>query len=445
MTGGTQKRTLLRLRFLAVLPLAALLLAVSLLAQPAHAAPLVVGTCIPGTHFTTISAAVAAAPSGSTIHVCPGTYPEQVMITTSNLTLVGVENGTSDAAVVVSPSGGVVANATDIFGNPVAAQIFVQGATAVTIARLTVDGSANGLSSCATNLEGIYFQNSSGSVMNNAVRNQILDPADLGCEGGLAINVEGNTGTSAVTVSNNSVHNYQKNGITADGLGSGTGPTVSVTGNTVIGIGPNPSIAQNGIQIGFGATGSVQNNRVADDIYTGSSAQGSGILIYASENVTASNNTVETTQAGVATASDPTYGPANGATVTSNHIGGTQNFDAVDLCSSNNTAESNVIDGSAQSGIHADDSCPSSGTGNTIEHNTINEACAGILEGPSATGNTVTPNTFFNVTTTILTGTDTCTPPSASAAATPALAPNSASKTHSARPAPYGPHARQAN
>jgi hypothetical protein len=445
MTGGTQKRTLLRLRFLALLPLAALLLAVSLLAQPAHAAPLVVGTCIPGTHFTTISAAVAAAPSGSTIHVCPGTYPEQVMITTSNLTLVGVENGTSDAAVVVSPSGGVVANATDIFGNPVAAQIFVQGATAVTIARLTVDGSANGLSSCATNLEGIYFQNSSGSVMNNAVRNQILDPADLGCEGGLAINVEGNTGTSAVTVSNNSVHNYQKNGITADGLGSGTGPTVSVTGNTVIGIGPNPSIAQNGIQIGFGATGSVQNNRVADDIYTGSSAQGSGILIYASENVTASNNTVETTQAGVATASDPTYGPANGATVTSNHIGGTQNFDAVDLCSSNNTAESNVIDGSAQSGIHADDSCPSSGTGNTIEHNTINEACAGILEGPSATGNTVTPNTFFNVTTTILTGTDTCTPPSASAAATPALAPNSASKTHSARPAPYGPHARQAN
>jgi hypothetical protein len=442
MTGGTQKRTLLRLRFLAVLPLAALLLAVSLLAQPAHAAPLVVGTCIPGTHFTTISAAVAAASSGSTIRVCPGTYPEQVMITTSNLTLVGVENGTSDAAVVVSPSGGVVANATDIFGNPVAAQIFVQCATAVTIARLTVDGSANGLSSCATNLEGIYFQNSSGSVMNNAVRNQILDPADLGCEGGLAINVEGNTGTSAVTVSNNSVHNYQKNGITADGLGSGTGPTVSVTGNTVIGIGPNPSIAQNGIQIGFGATGSVQNNRVADDIYTGSSAQGSGILIYASENVTASNNTVETTQAGVATASDPTYGPANGATVTSNHIGGTQNFDAIDLCSSNNTAESNVIDGSAQSGIHADDSCPSSGTGNTIEHNTINEACAGILEGPSATGNTVAPNTFFNVTTTVLTGTDTCTP---SAAITSAQASNSAPKTHSARPAPYHPNAHQAN
>jgi hypothetical protein len=441
MTGGTQRRTLVH-----SLPLAALLLAACFLAQAAHAAPFVVGTCMSGTHFTTISAAVAAAPSGSTIQVCPGTYPEQVTITTSNLALVGVESGTSDAAVLVAPSSGVVANATDIFGNSVAAQIFVQNATGVTIARLTVDGSANGLSGCATNLEGIYFQNSSGSVTNTAVRNQMLAPADLGCQVGLAINVENNTRTPAVTVSNNSVHNYQKNGITADGLGSGNGPSVTVTGNTVIGIGPNPSIAQNGIQIGFGATGNVQNNRVADDIYTGANAQGSGILIYASENVTASNNTVETTQVGVATATDPVYGPANGATVTSNHIGGTQNFDAIDLCSNNNTAESNVIDGSAQSGIHADDACPSSGTGNTIEHNTINEACAGILEGPSATGNTVAPNTFFNVTTTILTGTDTCTPPTAAAAATPAaLALNSPAKTQSARPSPYHPNAHQTN
>jgi hypothetical protein len=435
MTADTQTRTLAR-----ALVLPALLF---LLAQVTHAAPLIVGTCMPGTQFTTISAAVAVAPPGSTIRVCPGTYAEQVMITTSNLALVGVESGTSDAAVVVPPSGGVVARASDIFGNPVAAQIFVQNATSVTIARLTVDGSGNGLSGCATNLDGIYFQNSSGTVTDSAIRNQVLAPADLGCEVGLAIIVESNTGAPAVTISNNSVHNYQKNGITADGLGNGSGgPTVTVTGNTVIGIGPNPSIAQNGIQIGFGATGNVQNNRVADDIYTGSNAQGSGILIYASENVTASSNTVETTQAGVATASDPTYGPANGATVTSNHIGGTQNFDAIDLCSSDNTAESNVIDGSAQSGIHADDSCPSSGTGNTIEHNTINEACAGILEGPSATGNTVAPNTFFNVTTTVLTGTDTCTPP---AAATAAVASNSTTKTHSARPSPYRPNAHQAN
>jgi Right handed beta helix region len=438
-----------KLRLVRTLPLAALLLATCFLAQAAHAAPFVVGTCMSGTHFTSISAAVATVPAGSTIHVCPGTYPEQVTINTSNLTLVGVESGTSDAAVVVAPSGGVVANATDIFGNPVAAQIFVQSATGVTIARLTVDGSANSLSSCATGLDGIYFQNSSGTVTDSVARNQILAPADLGCELGLGIIVESNTGTPAVTISNNSVRNYQKNGITADGPGNGSGgPNVTVTGNTVIGIGANPSIAQNGIQVGFGATGIVQNNHIADDIYTGSGAQGAGVLIYASGNVTVTNNTIESTQFGVSTATDPTYGPANGTTVTSNHIGGTQNFDAIEFCSNNNAAESNVIYGSAQSGVHADDSCPSSGTGNTIEHNTINEACAGILEGPSATGNTVAPNTFFNVTTTVLTGTATCTPPTAASAATAAAVTtnSSAPKTHAAgRPSPYRSNAHQAN
>jgi hypothetical protein len=441
MIAGTEK-----LRLVRALSIAVLLSAACLLAQVTHAAPFVVGTCMSGTHFTSISAAVAAVPAGSTIHVCPGTYPEQVMITTSSLTLVGVESGTSDAAVVVAPSGGIIANATDIFGSPVAAQIFVQNATGVTIARLTVDGSANQLSSCATDFDGIYFQNSSGTVTDSAVRNQILQSADLGCQLGLAIIVQSNTGTSAVTISNNSVRNYQKNGITADGPGTGGGPSVTVTGNTVIGIGANPSIAQNGIQIGFGATGTVQNNHIVGDIYTGSGAQGTGVLIYASENVTVTNNTIESTQLGVSTATDPTYGPANGTTVASNHIGGTQNFDAIDLCSNNNTAESNVIYGSAQSGVHADDSCPSSGTGNTIEHNTINEACAGILEGPSATGNTVTPNTFFNVTTTVLTGTDSCTPPTAApAATTAALTPSSAAKTHAPRPSPYRSNAHQSN
>ena len=44
---------------------------------------------------------------------------------------------------------------------------------------------------------------------------------------------------------------------------------------------------------------------------------------------------------------------------------------------------------------------------NTVIHNTINEACAGILAGTGTSGNTTTPNTFFNVTNIILSG-DVC-------------------------------------
>jgi hypothetical protein len=396
----------------------------------ARASTVVVGSCKTGVQFATIQAAVNASPAGTTIDVCPGTYPEQVTIP-KKLTVIGIPNLPNDAAAVVAPNGGVVVNATDIFGNPVAAQIFVDSATGVTISHLTVDGSANGLSGCSTNLEGIYYQNSSGTITDNAVRNQILVPADEGCQVGLAINVESDTGTPTVVISNNSVRNYDKNGITASGPGGGApAPNVTVKGNTVIGIGATAATAQNGIQIGFGATGSVTGNDVADDIYTGPIYGSSGILIYASSGITASGNTVESTQLAIVTATDPTYGVADNASITSNHIGGTQNFDAIDLCSNGNTANSNTIFGSAQSGVHTDDECPGpgsspSGNNNTVDNNTINEACAGILEG-SGTGNTFSSNIFENVINTTLAG-DSC----------PASGAQAAVKHTSLRPSPF--------
>jgi hypothetical protein len=383
-----------------------------------------VGLCsAAGTHYLTIQAAVNAVellPAPRTVRVCPGTYTEQVMITAA-LTLEGVANGTSDAAVIVPPSpGGLASNGSDIFGNPVAAQIFVQGA-AVTVSHLTVDGTGsngNGLTDCSIDPIGIYYQNSSGTITDNAVRNVQMPAGLQGCQVGLAINVESDAGAPAITISDNSVRNYDKNGITASGPGTGGGPNVIVTQNTVIGVGATTVTAQNGIQIGYGATGSVTYNYVIDDIYTNPPCGGqsqpvcygsSGILIYASSGITASSNTVESTQLGIVPATDPNYGTANNTTVKSNHVGGTQNYDAIDLCSDNNTAESNIIYGSAQSGIHVDDECPpSTGSGNTVMSNTINEACAGILLG-SGTGNTTTPNVFLNVTNTTLAG-DTCTP-----------------------------------
>jgi hypothetical protein len=67
-----------------------------------------------------------------------------------------------------------------------------------------------------------------------------MDPADQGCQLGLAINVESNTGAPAITISDNSVRNYDKNGITVSGPDTGaTGPDAPVTSNTVIGLGAN--------------------------------------------------------------------------------------------------------------------------------------------------------------------------------------------------------------
>jgi hypothetical protein len=158
--------------------------------QTAQASTVAVGTCKPGVpQFLTINAAVASVPSGATIDVCPNTYPEQVTISSKNLTLVGIQYGTSDAAVIVPPAGGLVQNGTDIFGTPVAAQIFVQNAT-VTISHITVDGTGNNIAGCGPpTLEGIYFQNASGKILDNVARNQYqTDFTDYGgCQNGLAM------------------------------------------------------------------------------------------------------------------------------------------------------------------------------------------------------------------------------------------------------------------
>ena len=394
---------------------------VSAVSGRAGAATVAVGSCRTPS-FSTIQAAVNAASSGSTVNICPGRYPEQLLIT-KRLTIRGIANGSADAAIIVPPPGGVLQNTTSLSsGNPIAAQILVQGATGVSLSNLTVDGSNNGLTenSCAgPNLIGIYYQNSSGSVTHTAVFNQTMNPTN-GCLNGLAIFVQsGNGGTSNVTLSNNHVQNYQKNGITANESGT----TVTIRGNTVVGQGPTNGAAENSIQIGFGATGSITGNTVGDDIWVppldtpvDSDDAASGILVYASSGISVSQNTVTNTQFGIVFVTDPSFGSADGGAITSNKIAATHIFDGIELCNNSNMVTGNTVNGSDEAAIHIDSGCQNfsgggnTGSGNTISGNTINDACAGILTGTLAGSNSIGTNQFFNVGNTTLTA-DQCLPP----------------------------------
>ncbi len=111
----------------------------------------------------------------------------------------------------------------------------------------------------------------------------LLLPAGLrGCQTGLAIFIQsGQAGTANVLVEKSVVENYQKNGIT----GNEADTTVTFQNNQAVGCGPVPygEAAQNGIQVGFGATGNVQFNTVLHHIYTGYTTdqyQASGILTF---------------------------------------------------------------------------------------------------------------------------------------------------------------------
>jgi hypothetical protein len=84
------------------------------------------------------------------------------------------------------------------------------------------------------------------------------------------------TGSASGTISNNSFTRYQKGGIVANGQGV----NVAITDNIVTGQGRVDYIAQNGIQVGYGASASVMRNTVIGNAYTGTNgASSAGILV----------------------------------------------------------------------------------------------------------------------------------------------------------------------
>jgi hypothetical protein len=377
--------------------------------------------------FNTIQSAVSASRAATTIQICPGTYTEQVAID-KNLTLEGVAGTTQDAVVIVPPAGGLVANTLDFDntcivngvptcpnGFPTAAQILVVDSAVVSISNLTVDGTGsngNGVAGCGPpDVVGILFQNASGTVNHVAVRNQLVDGNTIsGCQAGLGIFVQTATSfTSTVTVENSSVHNYNKNGIT----GNDPGTKLTVTGNYVQGSGPASGVAaQNGIQLGFGATGKINNNTVIDNLYTDPAvAAASDILLYDSAEyalpvITVSDNTVGNSQLpiGLETLGDDGGYLGDGVTVSGNKVFGTGTYDAIDVCTNGNMVTGNTIVNTANSGVHFDDGCGAyfggiTGTDNDATGNTIVESeCAGLLDDWNGEGgNTYGTETYYTV------------------------------------------------
>lgn len=370
--------------------------------------------CLTGlTSFSSIGAAITAVAAGAVIKVCPGTYAEQVVIT-KKLTLEGVENSTTtpaqDAVVITPPAGGVVQKTTDARG-AVAPQILVQNtAGPVNISNLTVDGTGNQYA--GDDLRGILYQDASGTVNHVAVRNEVPNDTPTGDQSGQGIFVETtNTSSASLTVENSSVHNYNKNGIVARYVGA----TLVANGNYVQGSGPISYIAQNGIEIAFGAGGTIENNTVIDNFYIPTTDTASDILLYDSADgvsVAVTGNVTGNSNIAIGLETDTPGTLGDGVFVSKNKIFGTSTFDGIDLCTNGNTVTSNIIFNSAQSGIHLDASC-GAGTGNSVTGNTILEsACAGILVDSGA-GGTTTPDTFFTVPFAVTSSVASCTPPGA--------------------------------
>ena len=220
------------------------------------------GCAKPG--YNTIQSAINAASAGATVHVCTGTYVEALAIT-QPLSLVAA--GPVTVELPASPANS--ATACDTAPGTGAYQpdqdaiaICAAGTVNLTGLRLDAAWPAN---TCGDSLYGILV---AGGATLNLTNSSIVAAGAVplnGCQGGIGIQV-GMAWTTPVQVGHANlsgvrISGYQKNGITVDGAGS----SANIGATTLTGIGPTPSIAQNGIQISNGASGLIHNSTISGD------------------------------------------------------------------------------------------------------------------------------------------------------------------------------------
>ena len=328
------------------------LLAIGLLlaVRPMLAATYAVGTCKPSLpSYTTISAAVISVPPGSTVDVCPGTYPEQVTIA-QPLTLKGITSGNAGQAVITVPGSGLTV-VTSGFGASVAPQVDIT-AGPVNISDITVDGTGNTVGGSGTWLAGIFYDTgSSGTVNEVTVRNL----SNSGYTAGAWAENAGATGPS-VTIENSSFHDIDNSAV----ITRGSTLLATVKGNTMeaasyqVQLLSGGSLTANVLNGGFGGM-----RVLGPATVSGNTLANQTIGILASGGVTATSNKI----------SNASYGIYDGG-------GG-------------NTYKSNAIT-KAGVGIEFDCNTP------TVLSNTINDATTGLDFVPASFSGA---NSFDNVVT----------------------------------------------
>jgi hypothetical protein len=287
--------------------------------------------------FTTINAAVtAAAPSGDTILVDPATYTEQVTINKS-LTLQG--NGAG--AIIQAPT----TLTPDGFNLDVLVE--VGNAATVNINNMTIQGP-----NPTINAGILVVGGATANVTGTTVAHIHQNTSTFGNQTGFGIQV-GGTGAQAVgqvghaTITNCIVTDYQKVGVIIGRNGS----SGTLTGCTITGVGPTPLIAQNGMQIGPGATtAAVSNTTISGNVYTGlgpppagpdpfNTNQATGILNFI-DSSSFTGNTVLGNDLGI-------FSTNSGSTSTGTTISGNtvrdNNFEDVVLAAGTATVSNNTI------------------------------------------------------------------------------------------------------
>jgi parallel beta-helix repeat protein len=341
--------------------------------------------------------ALANAGPSATIHLAGGVYDEQPTISTSGLTIEGRNNG------------GVVFEKTNAAQNsfkpdgvtPVTALAYVSpGTTGVTLKNLDIDASNANLPA-GENYSGVYADSASVTLDHVRVQNVVPGTGFTGVQTGVSIYARSDAAYPStpanIAMKYVTVTNYNKGGVVCVDANT----TCSIKNGTVTGHGATTVTAQNGIEIGFGAGGSVTSTTVTGNNYT-PEPQAAGVLIYDaaagvvvtksklsnndqnlvvyndgspsypdSDNPTITHNTAGPSAAG---AWDGIYLESiTGATVSNNTANNNAEFGISAYGTSNSTFSGNKASGNAQGGIYisGDGVANSTSENNTVTMSTV--------------------------------------------------------------------------
>jgi Right handed beta helix region len=355
--------------------------------------------------YSTISAAVAAASSGDTIQVCPGTYPETVNVNIDHLTFDGAQNGKNpvkkapkavNESVVANDGGGFILSSSA--DNTVISGFTIEDAGTTGSGHDAIDAfsGSSGLvvkdNIIRGNNNGINFQNPDGSHAAHIIDN-IFKANDQG--GNFASNPDTGTG---VWITNGPADNTL---ISGNAFSGDSQTAINFTGDqsnysTGLVVSDNKSTNDSTFVVAEFSTNALIDGNTITTSPSAPGGFGTGILDFGGDTgLRITNNTLVATgsagQTGIhvsddnGTLSDSTTVTGNSVTGYSYGVKGDTGYTSIYL-SSNNIQKAGSIGISFASGT----------SGNDITHNTIGTSAVDCSD--QSTGNLTkgTGNTWLS-------------------------------------------------
>ncbi len=195
--------------------------------------------------------------------------------------------------VIHAPAATVQTGTDPVNGRAVFGVVTANGATNLSISNVTVEGDSHGDGTGATSAAsfdfvGIAYINSSGlidHVTTQDFRDPLVNPTTVsGAQHGTDILSTGSGSPLDLEISNSTIQDFQKTGILARNT------TVNIHDSAIHGFGAQDIIAQNGIQLSSGSTGSITNNTIDGIGFNPSTNSVAGILAFGADGLVVSGN-----------------------------------------------------------------------------------------------------------------------------------------------------------